>query len=100
MLVDVVLMRKDGVKLPVADVRAAAPVRGRLRLRRARTSEGVEVEAQLLDPTKIYPAALAHLEFARVAVLERDTLIVVGLETVGGPADRQQQPQAWWCRLV
>lgn len=109
MLVDVVLLRRQGEKLPKHVIRLATPVRGRLSL-------ATMPWRQIWAPHKPYEAttlarlesaagtdsapALPTLHSAHVRSLRDDQLVVVGIETAGEAHKELEWPQAWWCRVV
>ena len=112
MLVDVVAMRAAGVKLPAAQVKAAAPVRGRLSIETKPWRETWQPHLQPTDTTfahlhdpleddPLEPQVLAPLREARVTRMVGDTFVIVGLERHGIDDLRAKDlPQAWLCRVV
>ncbi len=100
MWVDVVCLRRDGVKLPQAALEATPPLRARLTMDTVvmrppddgeplRRSDVAQLWAEADEPVRV-------LECAQVSRVGGDGLLVVGVETAEGTA----HPQAWWCRLV
>ncbi|OYV00816.1 MAG: hypothetical protein CFE45_07510 [Burkholderiales bacterium PBB5] len=107
MLVDLVLMRSEGVKLPRTAILAAVPLRGVLRIStyragpRAAPGTPVAQTSVALERLDGVPGApLACMGQAMVTRLTGDTLIIVGLEAHGHPTLGRLLPQAWWCRMV
>jgi len=102
MWVDVVCLRRDGMKLPPEDVRAAPPLRARLTVDTVVIRGDADLPsraelAHLWDDATPDGQPLATLECARVSRVGGAGLLVVGVEpSRGGPA----HPQAWWCRMV
>jgi hypothetical protein len=100
MWVDVVCLRRDGVKLPADAVQASAPLRAQL------TMDTVVVGA-VADGEPLRRADLAQLwvegdrpvgvlECAQVSRMGGAGLLIVGVEGIDGTV----HPQAWWCRVV
>lgn len=113
MLVDVVLMRRDGVKLPAAVVKSAAPSRGRLvfvtipwrGLHEPHNPRADTTFARLLvDPPPTSADERLHvlpeLRDGRFRSWDGDQGVIVGIESSGDFAVSKEYPQAWWCRLV
>lgn len=106
MLVDVVCLRREGVKLPRDAVLAAVPVRGRLTIASWRQGYGggpvtIMHDAHLStgnDPMQ--GQLLPSLHQARVTRIQGNALVVVGEERLGRFGTPPGYPQAWWCRLV
>lgn len=102
MWVDVVCLRRDGVKLPQDAVDAAAPLRARLTMDTVvmRAPEDGE-PLRRADVAQLWADGgkpVGVLECAQVSRVGGDGLLVVGVEAAEG-ADHPH-PQAWWCRLV
>lgn len=97
MLVDAVMLRDEGKKLPAAALRAAAPLRGWLVIRTQRTPSGgppgqdpVVVHAVLVrDPEDTHGAKPGWLSHAMVTALRNGQLVVAGRESYGNPYAHQ-----------
>ncbi len=112
MLVDVILLRADGVKLTEAALRAATQLRGHLEVRTIRRrgigmpgEQLVETNAALRASPEDAPTgrAMAWMTDAKVVTLtsvEPLQLVIHGWEPVGSPSHERYQPQAWWCTVV
>ena len=107
MLIDLVLMRCEGVKRPRDAILAAVPMRGLLRIstfragvRAAPGIPAVQTSVALERLDGLPGAPLASMGEARVTRLTGDTIIIVGLESHGHPTLGRPLPQAWWCRMV
>jgi hypothetical protein len=103
MKVDVVRLRRNGVKLASGEVKAAVPLRAVLSIN---TLNGVDqhggqvrsTSAQLLDDAGVVVSTMAHAE---VTSMSGDSFIVSGTE-VSTPSigSGETWPQSWWCRVV
>lgn len=101
MLVDVVLMRDGGKKLPAAKIKAATPIRGRLSIKTRLDQVSPSMSAPSVSVTFAYlfdyleddPIAppLMELREAHVNALDESGFVIVGRESDG-------LAQAWWCR--
>lgn len=110
MLVDVVLMRRGGVKLPADRIKAADPVRGRLQIHTQPWQESwlpnepkaLTTFAYLYDHLEDDPLAqpVLKLRDARVNSMKGDAFVVVGKERSGPELREVDEAQAWLCRLV
>lgn len=109
MLVDVVLMRRNGVKVPVEQLREIAIVRGHLRLKtvpwRAAYSPNLPMVSTVFaslhaDAACQEPTMLRALRDARIERLEGDSFVVLGLDNVGEYMREVDYPQAWAWHLV
>jgi hypothetical protein len=100
MWVDVVCLRRDGVKLPQDTVQSTPPLRARLTMdtvvmhppddgESARRADVAQLWTDGSKPVRV-------LECAQVSRVGGDGLLVVGVE----PAEGAGHAQAWWCRLV
>lgn len=99
MLVDVVLLRHEGLKLPREELLGTAPLRAELSV----TVWPGLIQAALGFPWSHEPAhgsTRLTLDDCRLRRLQGDAFILVGWEWVGMHWQRQRAPQAWWCRLV
>ena len=105
MLVDVVCLRREGVKLPPEEIRAATPVRGYLTIDTVTVGPPVaEAPCQRKEVARLWNAIdscpVDGLECARVSRVGGDALVLVGVETRPGELDDLGHPQAWYCRVV
>lgn len=110
MLVDVVLMRRGGNKLPAEQIKAAAPIRGRLQIYTRPWRETwaphqpqvLTTFAQLYDHLEDDPIAqpVLKLRDAHVNAWKGSTFVLVGLERSGPELREIDEAQAWLCRLV
>ena len=89
MLVEMVVLRKDGVKLTREQIRAAPVRRAELEMFRINGT----VRATFGSPCWL-------LEPAAIMTMRGTDFIVVGIERAGKMWDERKVPQAWWCRLV
>lgn len=100
MLVDVVELYRHGVKRPRAEVRACAPVRGRMSIDRMLSDQGMarpHVHAHLV------PFSLEPLYQCRVEYWRGRNVVLSGLqidEVPGRKRSTARYEQWWWCRLV
>jgi len=107
MLVDVVRLRRAGVRLPPEEVKQATPLRGQLQLGMERSAAYYRVKytAPLLagvlrlDKTEW---ALPPLCSARVMKINSRGMLIVGLEelSIDGGRHFDRVRQAWWVRVV
>jgi hypothetical protein len=109
MLVDVVLMRRDGVKLSNEAMQHATPVRGHLALRAVPWRSYMRPDLPLVptvfaslhaDTDLREPTLLPSLRDARIERLEGNAFVVVGIHSQGSYMREVDYPQAWACRLV
>lgn len=99
MLVDVVMMRSEGVKRPRDDLLAAQPLRGELVVHTAGPTAYAILTRPWQGPTAA-GTALPQLQQCRIRTIKGDTLMLHGLEFVGMHHERRQVPQAWWCKVL
>jgi hypothetical protein len=101
MWVDVVCLRRDGVKLPPDELRAVPPLRARLTMDTVVVPSPVDGEPpRRADVAQLWPERgdpVGILEGAQVSRVGGAGLLVVGVEPANGTAGH---PQAWWCRLL
>ncbi len=101
--VDVVRLRRRGIKLERAVLQVTVPLRGALRIE---TSSAVEqhgdiaysTHARLLDEDSNVISMMSHIN---VTSMSGDHFIVSGIEiepAAFGPS--MEWPQSWWCRVV
>ncbi|GAP34657.1 hypothetical protein ABXN37_05785 [Piscinibacter sakaiensis] len=101
-LVDVVPLRRLGVRRPDAELRAAAPVRGRLVLEDVRGQPirrwaGPEVARLSAPGSAVY--LLPCLDSAVIVRRRGREIVIAGTEEVELPGRRlATYRQAWWCR--
>ena len=104
-LVDVVELRRRGLRRPSEELRAAVPVRGVLSMK---PSRGIWADGQrhapllamLLAP-ELPEHLLEPLDQARVTRIRQGALLIVGLQEVVRPIRRVDHcRQAWWVRPV
>lgn len=100
MLVDVVLMRREGVKLPPAALRAATPVRGILRVQTRPNLSVYPNQPPTVTTATLTDVAGRHLVPAEQREQRGGQFVVVGREAYGSPGAHTTRPQAWWCRVV
>jgi len=109
MLVDVLLMRRDGVKLSAAAMQQAAMVRGHLAMRAVPWRSPFRPDLPLMpivfaslhaDTDLLEPTLLPSLREARIERLEGNAFVVVGIHSSGAYMRETDYPQAWACRLV
>lgn len=105
MWVDVVCLRRDGVKLPPEEVEAAKPVRRLLTVDAVPVSSArAGVERSTSDLAQLWrcqrtdePEPVERLEHARISRVGGDVLLVLGVERRrNGPG----HVQAWLCRVI
>lgn len=103
MLVDVVQLRRKGLRLPPEEVRAAAPVRGLLCLDPTRPGyyrgqRNAPLLAMLLAPGE--PRGLLDpLDNAKVAKISRGAMLIIGTQQeVLHRRIYVDHRQAWWVR--
>ncbi|WP_343625351.1 hypothetical protein [Roseateles puraquae] len=100
MEVEVWQLRRDGAKLPEAEL--DGPYRGWLRLARYNIAGQVTLHADLrLGAGQGAPSALLGLTCVEVRRLDERGILLYGLQAEGwaGPAAVRQR-QAWFCRPV
>lgn len=109
MLVDVLCLRRDGVKLPQEQLLAVAHTRGYLRLKavpwRSSYAPNVPMKPTVFaslhpDEACKEPTLLRALREARIERLEGEAFVVIGLDQQGEYMREIDFPQAWACRLV
>jgi hypothetical protein len=97
MWVDVVFMRREGVKKPKEEIRAAKPYRAQLEIRPSQTPG--EPYAILFPPDSRLSGLgfdYQRLNSARVLALRHGSIFVAGIQ----PDHQGKHRQAWWCRIV
>lgn len=109
MLVEVVCLRREGVKLPPEELRAATPLRAYLTIDTVSVGPPI-VESRRLrqDLARLWQPdgsqdvrTVDGLECARVSRVGGNALLVVGVETSRDESLSQAgHPQAWWCRVL
>ena len=105
MWVDVVCLRRDGLKLPPDEVRATAPLRALLTMDTVVMRSPADGEpprraevAQLwTNGGSDAGRPLGVLECARVSRIGGTGLLIVGVDSASGSS---AHPQAWWCRVI
>jgi hypothetical protein len=101
MWVDVVCLRRDGVKLSPDELRSTAPRRARLTMNTVAMGSPIDgVPARRADVAQLWSehgGLLGALEFARVSRVGGAGLLVVGVEVASGTSGH---PQSWWCRML
>lgn len=104
MLVDVVPLWDRGKRRSKAEVDAAAPVRGLLRLDYAAPRWSMDTRKIPLYAGVTFLGsdrwALPILDMARVERIKDGNLYVAGIEEVEHYRRYVKYQQAWWCRLV
>ncbi|HEX6706698.1 MAG TPA: hypothetical protein VF169_18210 [Albitalea sp.] len=105
MLVDVVCLRREGVKLQPEEIRAATPVRGYLTIDTVNLGPPVpEAPCQRKNVARLWSAAdscpVDGMECARISRVGGDALVLVGVETRPGELEEIGHPQAWYCKVV
>jgi hypothetical protein len=107
MLVDVVPLRRCGIRLPREEVFAARPVRGLLQLSLERPAAYYRDKRNAPLVAGVVRAdepewALPPLSSARVMKINRRGMLIVGVEEVPTMGRRGVDlvPQAWWVRVV
>jgi len=91
MLMDVVLLRKDGRRRLRADILREVPMRGDVVMAEGRPMQG------MVATLKAAGAVLAELHHSRIARMATSSLVLAGVETM---ADGLTHKQEWWCRQV
>lgn len=101
MEVEVIRLRREGVRISVDELRRTTPIRGSLTVM-SRLGHGNEkVITATLVSDKPWPAVLPVLDHARLTKLRGEQFILIGFEEVD--LRRRQVgvfPQSWWCRIV
>ena len=99
MWVDVVCLRRDGVKLPPSHLEAAPPLRAQLTMDTVVMRAPDDAESvRRADLARLWAEGgtpIGVLECAQVSRVGGSGLLVVGVE-----AGAAAHPQAWWCRVV
>jgi hypothetical protein len=106
MLVDVIPLRRKGVKRSTDELRAATPIRGYLTVdtvtkgpAQARLGSLPNELACLWRSDLVHePVPLVALNNVRVTRVGGDALLVTGVEKTREAPDGH--PQSWWCWLV
>jgi hypothetical protein len=100
MWVDVVCLRRDGLKLSQDELRAVTPTRAQLTMDTVVLRVPADGEpARRADVAQLWTDAgrpVGVLECARVSRVGGAGLLVVGVDAANGAS----HPQAWWCRVV
>lgn len=100
MLVEVVVLRREGAKIPREEL--GAPRRGWLRLDAANIAGVQSLHAALhASRSQGAPPVIQGLSHARVRKIDERGILIYGLEAEAhrGPA-APRWPQAWYCRPV
>lgn len=102
MEVEVIRLRREGVRISIEELRRTPPVRGSLTVM-SRLGHGSreQVITATLVCDKTWPAVLPVLDHMRLTRLRGDQFILMGFEEVD--LRRRQVgvfPQSWWCRIV
>ena len=102
MWVDVVCLRRAGVKLSSDELHKAVPLRARLTMNTIITPAPVDGDPpRRADVAQLWPAEhgrpVGMLECARVSRVGGAGLLVVGVEPADGTPGHAQ---AWWCRML
>jgi hypothetical protein len=110
MLVDVILMRCEGKKLPTDAIRAATPLRGYLSMHtfRNRIVHPNDEPPWLVEAAVTVQPSRPSLSNRPLATLARawvkdslgEHMLILGRESYGNPSAHQWHPQAWWLRVV
>lgn len=98
MLVEVVVLRREGAKIPRGELAAAR--RGWLRLDSANIAGAQSLHAALhASRSRGAPPIIQGLSHARVRKIDERGMLIYGLEAEadGGPG-AQRWLQAWYCR--
>jgi hypothetical protein len=96
-LVDVYRLRREGVKLDPAAVKASQPVRGDLRYSGYKLKDGVFYDAVLKSNVGANGASsIPDLTRAALRKIKGQNLLFHGTEMIGEVAFNQ----AWWCVVV
>jgi hypothetical protein len=98
MLVEVVVLRRKGAKIPREAL--GEPRRGWLRLDSANIAGVQSLHAALhASRSRGAPPVIQGLSHARVRKIDERGMLIYGLEAEGhGGPGAQRWPQAWWCR--
>ena len=104
MWVDVVRLRRDGMKLPLETVHAASPMRGYLTIDTVVLPPPPGEERHVrCDIARLWldrssaGSPFGALEYVKVSRAGGAGLLIVGLE---GGHGADVHPQAWWCRVI
>jgi hypothetical protein len=98
MLVELVELRREGVKLSRDEVRTAKPRLVELAIYRLSGQLRATYSIPWL-PAPGHGTWPPVLEPASVVAMRDQAFLVVGLETVGKWGAERKLPQAWWCRV-
>ena len=100
MWVDVVCLRRDGVKLSQEELRAVTPTRAQLTMDTVVLRMPSDAEPpRRADVAQLWSDGgrpVGALECARVSRVGGAGLLVVGVDAGNGTS----HPQAWWCRVA
>jgi len=99
MLIDVVMMRREGVKRSQEEILAAKPLRAELVVHTVDATT-YALLTRPWDGPSAPGTHLPQLQQARVRTIKGDALMLHGLEFAGMHHERRQVPQAWWCRVL
>ena len=95
MLVDVILLRAGGKKLPRASL--PPPIRGELSLTIDYANPPFRPDLRARVPIAVLAGDVyLRLFDARINKIDGGSLVLVG----GEAAESEWMPQAWWCRLA
>lgn len=101
MLVEVLTLRRGGRRRPVAELRAAVPVRGQLRVSKAPArrmdAKGDRSALVLSLPDSVEP--LLELHRVRLMTWDPRGLVLAGVEETWRRKECQCWHQAWWVRF-
>lgn len=106
MLVDVVELRRKGLKLPKEVYSSATPIRGKLVLSDARPGRYIGQKKAPLLAGLVVPGGhqwmLPPLDEARVTCIREGSILVIGQQQLARSRDKDELvfDQAWWCRVV
>lgn len=104
MIVDVVELRRRGVRIASDEALRAAPVRGRLQLTPCQPAWRRDKARAPLMALLVAPGACEHvlepLDRARVVEIGFKGLLIIGMQELGRGRRLTAYRQAWWARPV